>query len=196
MDLFKNAAPDSLYVQDYSYFRDATKANQNDILISDNGKRFGCASVCLFQLTAAGKLHPPAIILDYRGTIENSARSSTADLVSPTPPCLNRKTGPGDTQKLCVQVSDWTCYELNVHLTETHLVEEVVIVAAHRSFPTNHPDYRLMESHWLKTLPLNAAARSTLVPGFIVFINGIITSQTYSFINDFLGITPDRESGD
>ncbi|KAH6679353.1 lipoxygenase [Halenospora varia] len=185
VDLFKNTAPDSLYVQDYSYFRDAIKANQNDILISDNGKRFGCASVCLFQLTAAGKLHPLAILLDYRGTIENSVT------------IFNRRLSLTDSSLSELQDWPWRyAKNLNVHLTETHLVEEVVIVATHKSFPTNHPDYRLMEPHWLKTLPLNAAARSTLVPGFIVFINGIITPQTYSFINDFLGITPDRESGD
>jgi len=86
--------------------------------------------------------------------------------------------------KLCVQVSDWTCHELTVHLTNTHLVEEVVIVAAHRTLPVTHPVYRLLEPHWLKTLPLNAAARASLVPGFIVFINGMTSSQTYGFVND------------
>jgi len=65
---------------------------------------------------------------------------------------------------MCVQVSDWNLYELTVHLTETHLVEEAVIVAAHRTLPVDDIVYRLLAPHWLETLPLNAAARSALIP--------------------------------
>ncbi|KAH8773287.1 valencene oxygenase [Hyaloscypha finlandica] len=59
---------------------------------------------------------------------------------------------------MCVQVSDWNLYELTVHLTETHLVEEAVIVAAHRTLPVDDI--------------------------LLVNINGMTSSQTYAFIKD------------
>jgi hypothetical protein len=85
---------------------------------------------------------------------------------------------------MCVQVSDWNLYELTVHLTETHLVEEAVIVAAHRTLPVDDIVYRLLAPHWLETLPLNAAARSAFIPNSFVNINGMTSSQTYAFIKD------------
>jgi hypothetical protein len=60
--------------------------------------------------------------------------------------------------------ADWTMHEISVHLTRTHYVEEATIVGAQRSFPEDHAIYKLLSPHWLKTLPLNAAARLTLVP--------------------------------
>ncbi|KAF4634922.1 hypothetical protein G7Y89_g3172 [Cudoniella acicularis] len=68
--LLKDATVDSLYVQDYSYFRDAVKANEDSLLTSDDGKRFGCASVCLFQLIPTGKLHTLTIVIDYKGGVD------------------------------------------------------------------------------------------------------------------------------
>jgi hypothetical protein len=183
-DLLKSADAGSLYIQDYSYFREAVKATAEATLASDDGQRFACAAVCLFQLSAEGKLHPLAIVLDYKGSMEKSVvlfnrRLRTADSTAD-----ESTDWPWRYAKFCVQISDWTQHELTIHLTNTHLVEEVVIVAAHRSFKPDHIVFRLLEPHWLKTLPLNAAARSSLVPGFIVDINGMSSAQTYAFISD------------
>jgi hypothetical protein len=75
-------------------------------------------------------------------------------------------------------------HELTVHLVNTHFVEEAVIVATHRSFPPDHVVYSLLEPHWSKTLSLNAAARSALVPFVVVKIAGVTEDQVYAFIND------------
>jgi len=71
-----------------------------------------------------------------------------------------------------------------IHLVHTHLVEEVIIVAANRSFPSEHPVFRLLEPHWLRTLSLNAAARATLVPDIVIDLVGISKPQAMAFIND------------
>jgi hypothetical protein len=62
-------------------------------------------------------------------------------------------------------------------LVNTHLVEEVTLVAAHRAFLVSHPVYRLLQPHWLKTLSINAAARSALVPNIIAKIVGVTDPQ-------------------
>lgn len=75
-------SPDSLYVQDYSYFRKASGADDLSCTFGepdqeDGGKektatRYGVASVCLFNLDDDGKLEPLAIIIDWRGSIHDS----------------------------------------------------------------------------------------------------------------------------
>jgi len=76
---------------------------------------------------------------------------------------------------------------VTIYLVNTHFVEEVAIVAVHRTLPTDHLVYRLLEPHWLKTLSLNAAARSALVPSVIVEIVGLAENQLYAFIKDAYG---------
>jgi hypothetical protein len=184
LDLLDAVNPDSLYLQDYSFFRDAVGAKPEDILCSDDRTRFACASVCLFHLNPDGKLHPLAIVLDYRGTMEKSVVAFNQRLQPLDSSHVEGTDWTWRYAKMCVQVSDWNLHELTVHLTETHLVEEAVIVAAHRKLPIDHIVYRLLAPHWLKTLPLNAAARSALIPSFFVNINGMTSSQTYAFIKD------------
>jgi len=48
----------------------------------------------------------------------------------------------------------------------------------------NHAVHRLLYPHWYKTLSLNAAARSTLVPQVIIDLVGVSPAQAYSFIRD------------
>lgn len=55
-------------------------------------------------------------------------------------------------------------------------------MACNRMLPATHVVYKLLQPHWLKTLSLNAAARSTLVPSVIVPIAGMSEKQVYSFI--------------
>ena len=174
----------ALYVQDYSYFRSAAGATPDGPLQSDDGKRIGCASVALFHLSNQGALHPVAIVLDYKGRMDASVT------------IFNRRTDPTDSTvneqldwpwrfaKLCAQSSDWARHEITIHLVNAHLVEEVVIVAAQRMLPSQHVVFRLLESHWLKTLSINAAARKVLVPQVIANIAGFSNKQLYAFMND------------
>lgn len=69
-----------------------------------------------------------------------------------------------------------------MHLVNTHLVEEAVIVASHRQLDPDHPVMRLLFPHWQKTLALNAAARTTLVPEVIVKLIGIPRENALAFI--------------
>ncbi len=62
------------------------------------------------------------------------------------------------------------------------MVEEVIIVAANRVFPVDHVVFQLLEPHWYRTLPLNAAARDTLVPKIIFELVGLGGSQPKDFI--------------
>lgn len=76
-------SPGSLYVQDYSYFREA--AGTDDFhcdfeeTYQEGGQtkkrtatRYAVASVCLFNLTDEGVLEPLAIIIDWRGSADKS----------------------------------------------------------------------------------------------------------------------------
>ena len=182
--LITSAEPESFYIQDCSYFREAIKLPPDETMISEqaSGNRFTCASVSLFHLNADGLLHPLSIICDYKGSMEKSVtifnkRVSPSDDVS-----KERTDWPWRYAKTCAQVSDWQRHEITVHLTETHFIEEAIIVATHRCIPQGHPVYALLEPHWLRTLSLNAAARDTLVPHVIFDIVGFTNDQCYNFV--------------
>lgn len=72
VDLFHSAGPESFYVQDYSYFRDAVKAKADYVMMAEGleGNRWSCAAVSLFQLHSDGRLHPLAIVIDYKDSID------------------------------------------------------------------------------------------------------------------------------
>lgn len=182
--LLSSANPESLYVQDCSYFRAAIGAGAQADMTSNDGTRFLCAAVTLFNLSYQGVLHPLAIAVDYKGSMKDSVV------------IFNKRVSPSSSipeskddwawryAKTCAQVSDWIRHEITVHLVNTHLVEEVTIVATHRAFSPTHPVYRLLEPHWLKTLSVNAAARATLVPSIITELVGVTNPQLYEFIRD------------
>lgn len=72
-------SPESLYVQDYSYIRKAAGYDDPKAVMScrfkedGQGKfRYNVAPVCLFNLTDTGELEPLAIIVDWRGSAEDS----------------------------------------------------------------------------------------------------------------------------
>ncbi|KAJ8061462.1 hypothetical protein OCU04_009280 [Sclerotinia nivalis] len=182
-----------LYVQDCSYFRKFAGVEPEEPLVSDDGKRFGCASVSLFHLLPTGALHPLAIILDYKINI-TTCLTLFNKRTSPSSPKTHESTDwPWRYAKQCAQVSDWHLHELGVHLTHTHLIEEGIIVASHRTLPSSHPVFKLLSPHWLKTLPLNAAARASLIPQVIVHINGLSEKGSLSMVRnqyetfDFVG---------
>ncbi|KIK54179.1 hypothetical protein GYMLUDRAFT_77222 [Collybiopsis luxurians FD-317 M1] len=147
-----NSEPENLFIQDHSDFRSIVGLLPSAEISSDG--RYGCSSITLFHLNSQGKLHPLAIVLDYKGSMEKSV------------------------------VSDWFRHELVVHLVYTHLVEEVLIVAARRTLPSSHIVLKLLEPHWKTTLSLNEAARSTLVPKIINGMTGFKDAETYAFIKD------------
>lgn len=125
------------------------------------------------SLLPNGTLHPLAIILDYRTNITDSLTLFNKR-TSPTSPKTHEATDwPWRYAKQCAQVADWHAHELGSHLTHTHLIEEGIIISSHRYLPETHPVFQLLAPHWLKTLPLNAAARASLIPQVIVHINGL-----------------------
>jgi len=183
-NLIKSAPANTLYMQDYSYFRSACGARPDAILCSSDGTRFGCASVALFQLPDDGKLHPLAIILDYKGTMDKSIIIFNRRL-SPTDLSVKENTDwPWRYAKTCLQVSDWLRHEVTIHLVNTHLMEEALIVAAHRTLPPRHVVFKILEPHWRVTLSVNALARSTLVPDVIANIVGVTDDQLTAFTNN------------
>lgn len=138
----------SFYIQDCSFFREWAGATPDAILKSDNGKRYGCASVTLLHLNADGDLHPLAIILDYKVNMENSVtifnkRLNPEDLTE-----NEHEDWPWRYAKMCSLISDWTRHELTLHLNDCHFVEEASAVAAYRSFPSDHIVYMILEPHW------------------------------------------------
>ncbi|KAJ8515587.1 hypothetical protein ONZ45_g7006 [Pleurotus djamor] len=174
VDLLTSLPLDSFYVLDYSHFRSlmGAKLDEDFSNTTDHLTKYGCAAVALFVLPPTGILHPLAIILDYKGSMEASVT------------IFNERLDPSDTSvdqasdwpwryaKLCVQVSDFAYHEVIVHLNNTHLVEEAIIVACNRAFSSEHIILRLLKPHWQVTLSLNALARSTLVPKVILPITG------------------------
>jgi hypothetical protein len=58
-------------------------------------------------------------------------------------------------------------------------------VAANRTLPIDHVVFRLLEPHWFRTLPLNAAACQTLVPQIIFGLVGMKDKQPLDLINYF-----------
>ncbi|KAK2669135.1 hypothetical protein RAB80_014661 [Fusarium oxysporum f. sp. vasinfectum] len=177
--------PSSLFMQDCRYFREAVGAQPNEDLhhkepVSDNS--WACAAVTLFQLHPDGQLHPVAIVCDYKSTMANSVTIFNQRRL-PTDPSIHEESDwAWRYAKTCAQVSDWIRHEVGVHLTRAHMIEEALIVATHRTIPMDHIVFRLLEPHWYKTLSLNAAARSVLVPQIIKDLVGLKHDYLYQFI--------------
>lgn len=178
-----------LFIQDYSYFRKATGVSdteefRNVIPELDASKtppaptgkmafRYACAPVVIFELHSDGRIHPLAITLDYKGSLDNSIT------------IFNQRLAPGEKgetdekadwawryAKTCAQTADWARHEVATHLVDTHMVEEAIIVATNRTIPEDHILYETLSPHWFRTLALNSAARSVLVPAVIARLAG------------------------
>lgn len=175
-----------IFMQDYAYFREATGLGNDEVFQNivpeldgkrnPTGKvalRYACAPMVIFQLHPDGRLHPLAITLDYKGNLNNSItifnKRSTPD--SPAP-IAEKDDWPWRYAKTCAQTADWARHEIATHLVDTHLIEEAIIVATQRTIPDGHIIQEVLSPHWFRTLPLNAAARTTLVPAVIARISG------------------------
>ncbi len=191
-DFLASVDPKSLYVQDCSYFREAVHAEPLDTLQSKDQGRYACATVSLFHLSENGQLHPLAIVIDFKGSMDNSVVVFNKRMtpIAPDAPETERtklleqekEDWPWRYAKTCAQVSDWIRHEIAIHLVNTHMMEEVLIVAANRCFEITHPVFKLLEPHWYRTLPLNAAARDTLVPSIVFDLVGLKGEQPKNFI--------------
>lgn len=128
---------ESLYMQDYSYFREAA-----GIKIVDNTKlpsitcpfketdpatgkekrsyRWGVASVCLFYLQEDGMLQPLAIVIDCATKTVDGEPKVVGKPVTIYNKELNlseqKHDWPWRYAKTCVQASDWLRHEVTVHL--------------------------------------------------------------------------------
>lgn len=193
LKLLQDGKADSFYIQDCSYFRDASGVKEHDLMESSSGGRFLCATVSLFQLHSDGRLHPLAIVIDFKGSMDDSVTIFNKRL-DPSDSTDKEKTDwPWRYAKTCAQVADWVRHEVTVHLVNTHFIEEVIIVATNRNMDNKHPVFRLLEPHWLKTLSLNAAARATLLPHVVLELIGLDEARAFKFIShafksfDFVG---------
>ncbi|KAI0115535.1 lipoxygenase [Nemania sp. FL0031] len=186
----------SLLVQDYSYFRKAIGVGPREIMQHQEpgaDKCWSVAAVALFQLHDDGKLHPIAITIDYKETMANSVTLFNKRKHPSDPTDGEKEDWPWRYAKTCALSSDWIRHELTVHLSDAHFVEEAIIVATNRTIPMDHIIYKVLSPHWYKTLSLNAAARSTLVPQVVQDIVGFSPQQTSNFVKhayeefDFVG---------
>ncbi|KAF4466286.1 lipoxygenase 1 [Fusarium albosuccineum] len=175
----------SLFVQDTRYFRTAFGAKPDEELKhreSASDDNWACAAVTLFQLHDDGKLHPIAIVCDYKGSMKNSVTIFNQRKTPSDSSDKEKNDWPWRYAKTCAQVSDWVRHEVGVHLTRAHMIEESLIVATHRTIPMNHTVFKILQPHWYKTLSLNAAARSTLVPQVIKDLVGVSPDYLYKFV--------------
>jgi len=185
----------SLYVADYSYFRKAIGVSPEAELSSDTDlNRYGCSPVGLFNLTKEGKIHPVGIIIDYKGSVEDSVTIFNKCLTPGGNTIAEQKADwPWRYAKTVLSAGDWFHHEIKVHLTDTHIIEECIIVATHRAFNEVGPIFNLLSPHWERTLSLNKAARDTLVPSIVTKIAGMTSEQVYTYIGyvyknfDFVG---------
>ncbi|RGP71326.1 lipoxygenase 1 [Fusarium sporotrichioides] len=174
-----------ILIQDYSYFREATGISDEQIFqntvyelkgTTPTGKttsRYAAASVVIFQLHHDGRLHPLAITLDYKGSLEKSITIFNQRLSPDDKGDIAEKDDwPWRYAKTVAQTADWARHEIATHLVDTHMIEEAIIVATNRTIPEGELLYEILSPHWFRTLSLNAAARKLLVPGVIARIAG------------------------
>jgi hypothetical protein len=179
-----------LFIQDYSYFREAMPLKEEepeyknivpektgplptDKLTGKMVARYGCAPVVIFQLHCDGRLHPLAITIDHKGSLEKSITLFNRRLTPDVKAEVDEKDDwAWRYAKTCAQTADWARHEVATHLVDTHMVEEAIIVATNRTIEETHIIYELLSPHWFRTLALNKAARETLVPAVIARLAG------------------------
>ncbi|KAF4335872.1 lipoxygenase 1 [Fusarium beomiforme] len=187
-----------LLIQDYSYFRQATGVKNDEefrnTVISKQGEtavtsyRYAAASVVIFQLHEDGRLHPLAITLDYKGSLDNSITIFNQRLTPDDKGKIAEKDDwPWRYAKTVAQTADWARHEVATHLVDTHMIEEAIIVATNRTIPERHILYEILSPHWFRTLALNDAARKLLVPLVIARISGF-SSQPKSSTTGAFGL--------
>ncbi|EEU36715.1 uncharacterized protein NECHADRAFT_51785 [Fusarium vanettenii 77-13-4] len=173
-----------ILIQDYSYFRKATGLKDEENFINvvpilneqnapiGKAERYACAPIVIFQLHEDGRLHPLAITIDYKGSLDKSVTIFNKRLTPDDKDVDEKEDWPWRYAKTCAQTADWARHEIATHLVDTHMVEEAIIVATNRTIPEGHLLYEILSPHWFRTLALNSAARTLLVPAVIARISG------------------------
>lgn len=122
-------------------------------------------------------MKPLAIILDQTHVRERSWRVALPD-----------GSKKWKFAKMCVRTADWVSHELGSHLSRTHFVMEVAALATYRSLAKDHPIYQLLAPHFYKTLSLNAAARTILVPEIIATrLTPFSSEQCWALCSEYFG---------
>ncbi|KAM0524567.1 hypothetical protein ACHAPE_000665 [Trichoderma viride] len=183
--------PESLFVQDHRHFREAFGAAPDEELKHQepgSELNWACAAVTLFELHQDGGLHPAAIVVDYKVSMKDSVTIFNNRL-EPREPVGGGASIPEEESdwpwryaKSCAQVSDWVRHEVGVHLTRAHFIEEAIIVATRRTIRMDSIIHTILSPHWYKTLSLNAAARTTLVPQVIKDLVGISPEYLQKYV--------------
>ncbi|KAM0254577.1 hypothetical protein ACHAQJ_006612 [Trichoderma viride] len=183
--------PESYFVQDHRHFREAFGAAPDEELKHQEPSselNWACAAVTLFELHDDGQLHPVAIVIDYKVSMDKSVTIFNNRLEPREPagkgaPIPEEESDwPWRYAKTCAQVSDWMRHEVGVHLTRSHFIEEAVIVATRRTIRMDSIIHTILSPHWYKTLSLNAAARTTLVPQVIKDLVGISPEYLQKYV--------------
>ncbi|KAK3368294.1 lipoxygenase [Podospora didyma] len=178
--------PSSLWVQDGSFLRKAAGVSDPEAVLNHrqpaSDENWAVGSVGLFQLYEDGKLHPIAICVDHKGSMEISLTIFNKRMTPSDSTSGEKDDWPWGYAKTAAQVTDWMRHELSVHLTLSHFVEEAIITATSCTIPMDHAVYRLLSPQWYKTLSLNAAARASLVPQVVADIIGLSPAQAYRVV--------------
>jgi hypothetical protein len=103
--------PGSLFVQDYSYFREAAGFEDLEAEIKsadkDKSTRYGCAAVCLFFLDDEGQLYPLAIVTDWRGSLEVSVTIYNRELFKRLDLLTGVRKPPNPNETRIDEAHDW-----------------------------------------------------------------------------------------
>eukprot|EP00041_Stephanoeca_diplocostata_P006435 m.84881 g.84881 ORF g.84881 m.84881 type:complete len:716 (-) comp16359_c0_seq1:57-2204(-) len=168
----KLSSKDKLFMCDYSILKPFSER-----IMHGNGAdgQYVPAPIVVLKYTeatsgAAAQFTPEAILYDQAGQYANAVRQAD-------------NSPQWEFGKMCARVADWNCHELGSHLTLCHLVSEVAMVAMYRTLPKTHPIFQLLLPHFYMTLPLNANARSQLVPEIIAEkLTAFTSEQCFQFI--------------
>jgi len=115
------SSQESLYMQDYSYFRKAAGMDESAVIKCEfeetykeggktktrKGYRYGCASVCLFYLNDAGTLQPLAIVIDWRGSADKSVTIYNRELIKRDPNLRSLDAEADKDGKTVDEAHDW-----------------------------------------------------------------------------------------
>ncbi|PRP81794.1 lipoxygenase [Planoprotostelium fungivorum] len=191
-DAFADSERDYLYVQDLSFFSEIEGITRNREGYFCSGeadekkRRYAVASVALFHLETSGKLHPVAIVIDWKGDLK------TAD-IKDSEIIFNKRNHssvkhdqendwPWRYAKTAHQTADWLRHEVGSHLVQTHFIEEATIVATQLGLDVNHPVFNILRDHWQTTLSINYGARTVLVPQVVLPLVGFPLEQLEKYL--------------
>jgi len=85
--------------------------------------------------------------------------------------------------KMHAAVADAVMHQMLIHLLETHLALEPVVIATHRALATDHPLFRLLHPHLKGTIAVNEFGRSTLVSELHARVDDLIATGLHGSLH-------------